>query len=55
MKSGDEAMEKSFAGGSMHTSAFQRTGKANLFFSGVTVMKSMVGVGLLGIVIVIKY
>jgi hypothetical protein len=34
----------------MHSSLFARTQKAGLFLSAVTVMKSMVGVGMLGLV-----
>lgn len=52
--SGDEAMEKSFAVGSLHSSMWRQK-KANLFLSGITVMKSMVGVGILGLVNFFNY
>ena len=49
--SGDEAAEKSFAVGSMHSIMLKPDEKASIFLSGITVMKSMVGVGILGLVL----
>jgi len=50
--SGDEAIEKSFMTSSCESSVWaKRNSKTSVFLSSVTVMKSMVGVGILGIVI----
>lgn len=56
MCSGDEAIEKSFMTSSCESSVWaKRNSKVSIFLSSVTVMKSMVGVGILGIVIEIQY
>lgn len=52
--SGDEAMEKSFSVGSMYMGSNKKL-KANLPLSSIIVSKSILGVGILGLVLPFEY